>query len=199
MTLAASWTGCAAMAFEGKPHMQAMAGFLALVGGMQLWEALLWRNTECTRTNGALSNAGVVNNHLEPVALYAMSAWLLKPRSLLKARIAGGVMIAYVLVFGMLTAGFLRRPLERRCTRLTESGLVWQWNDYGRATDPAYLLFLAAFVTTMYAYMPRGSDHKMVAITVSSFAISRMIYERRGMTGSMWCFFAALVPWLSFV
>ena len=198
MTLAASWTGCAAMASTGQPHLQALAGFLALVGGMQLWEALLWRNTGCTRTNGALSDAGAINNHLEPVALYAMSAWLLTPRSPMRARIAGGVMIAYVLVFGMLTAGFLRRPLERRCTRLTDHGLAWRWNDYGRATNPAYLLFLAAFVTTMYAYMPPGSDHKIVAITVSSFAISRAIYGGRGMTGSMWCFFAALVPWLSF-
>lgn len=198
MTLAASWTGCAAMASTGQRHLQAMAGFLALVGGMQLWEALLWRNTGCTSTNGALSNAGVINNHLEPVALYAMSALLLAPRSPVRARIAATVMVAYVAVFATLTVGFLRRPLERRCTLLTDSGLVWQWNDYGKATDPAYALFLAAFVTTTYAYMPPGFDHKMAAVTVSSLAISSAIYGRRGMTGSMWCFFAALVPWLSF-
>jgi len=197
-TLAASWTGCAAMASTGQPHLQAMAGFLALVGGMQLWEALLWRNTGCTPTNGALSDAGAINNHLEPVALYAMSALLLTPRSPAKARLAAVVMAAYVAVFATLTVGFLRRPLERRCTRLTDHGLAWQWNDYGKATDPAYLLFLAAFVTTTYAYMPPGFDHTMVAVTVSSFAISSAIYGRRGMTGSMWCFFAALVPWLSF-
>lgn len=199
MTLAASWSGCAAMAATGKPHMKAMAGFLALVGGMQLWEALLWRNIGCTRINGALSNAGAINNHLEPVALYAMSALLLTPRSPTKARIAAVVMIAYVMVFAKLTVGFLRRPLERRCTRLTDHGLVWQWNDHGKRTDLVYTLFLAAFVTTTYAYMPPGFDHKMATVTVSSLAISYAIYKKRGMAGSMWCFFAALVPWLTLV
>lgn len=189
------------MASTSQPHMQAMAGFLALVGGMQLWEALLWRNIAdgCTRINGALSTAGAINNHLEPVALYAISALMLTPRSPLKAQIASGVMVAYVLVFGMLTAGFVRRPLERRCTKLTKLGLVWRWNDHGMYTDPLYALFLAAFVTTTYAYMPPGFDHKMAGITVVSLAVSYAIYKKRAMTGSMWCFFAALVPWLSFV
>ena len=102
-----------------------------------------------------------------------------------------------------LTGSFAMPAAENPTVAMVEAayrhhGLAWRWNDYGRATNPAYLLFLAAFVTTMYAYMPPGSDHKIVAITVSSFAISRAIYGGRGMTGSMWCFFAALVPWLSF-
>ena len=176
-----------------------MAGFLALVGGMQLWEALLWRNTECTPLNGALSNAGAINNHLEPIALYIASTLMLAPRSAAKAQIAGGVMAAYVLVFGVLTAGFLRRPLAERCTRLTENGLVWQWNEYGDKTFPAYILFLLAFVTTTYAYMPAGYDHTMAMVTVSSMLVSYVVYNNKGMAGSMWCFFAALVPWLSFL
>lgn len=201
VTLAASWTGCLAMAATGKPHLQAMAGFLALVGGMQLWEALLWRNIDqgCTPTNGKLSNAGAINNHLEPIALYLISATMLSPRSPLRAQLAGGVMAAYVLVFGVLTTGFLRRPLEDRCTLLTPSGLVWQWNAYGRRTFPAYLLFLLAFVTTTYAYMPAGYDHTMAFVTVGSMVLSYMMYGRKGMAGSMWCFFAATVPWLSFM
>ena len=203
VTLATCWIGCVAMAATGKPHLQAMAGFLALVGGMQLWEALLWRNigdgnTLCSPANGALSSAGAVNNHLEPVALYIMCALFLTPRSPMKSRVADLVMVAYVLVFGPLTASFLRRPLAERCAVHTPSGLVWQWNEYGTKTFPAYALFLLAFVTTTYAYMPPGTDHTMAFVTVASMVASYALYGGRGMAGSMWCFFAALVPWLSF-
>lgn len=199
-TLVASWTGCAALAATGQPQWQAMAGFLAVVGGMQLWEALLWRNVAggCTSTNGALSNAGAINNHLEPVALYAMCRWLLAPRSPLKANLAGAIIVVYVLVFGVLTASFLRRPLDQRCTRATRSGLGWQWNEYGNHSNLAYALFLVAFITTTYAYMPAGVDHAFTAVILTSLAASRVVYGGTGMVGSMWCFFAALVPWLAF-
>ena len=198
-TLAASWTGCAALAATGQPHLQAMAGFFAVVGGMQLWEALLWRNVAggCTSTNGALSNAGAINNHLEPLALYAMCRWLLAPRSPFKANLAGAVIVVYVLVFSLLTANFLHRPLEQRCTRATRSGLTWQWNEYGNNTNLAYALFLAAFVTTTYAYMPAGVDHAFTAVTLTSLVVSNALYGGKGMVGSMWCFFAALFPWLA--
>lgn len=178
-----------------------MAGFLALVGGMQLWEALLWRNIGggCTPTNGALSNAGAINNHLEPVALYLMCTMLLAPRSPLKANVAGAVMVAYVLLFGVLTAKFVRRPLTERCTRLSRSGLVWQWNEHGTPanTNWAYALFVVALVTTMYAYMPPGVDIALPAVTVASLVASRIVYGGKGMVGSMWCFFAALLPWIT--
>jgi hypothetical protein len=203
LTLAASWSGCAALAATGQPHWQAMAGFLALVGGMQLWEALLWRNSRwCTPANGHLSSAGAVNNHLEPLALYAMCRWLLAPRSPLRADLAGAVIAVYALVFGALTLGFVRRPLSERCTRVAPSGrgsgLAWQWNEHGgrHATMAAYGLFVLAFVTTIYAYLPAGVDHAMAAVTVASLGASLAVYGSQGMVGRMWCLFAALLPWL---
>jgi hypothetical protein len=197
LTLAASWSGCAALAATGQPHWQAMAGFLALVGGMQLWDALLWRTSRwCTPANGALSSAGAVNNHLEPVALYVMCRWLLAPRSPLRADLAGAVMAVYALVFGALTLGFMRRPLSERCTIASSGGLTWQWNEHGRHTGPAYGLFVLAFVTTMYAYLPPGVDHAMAAVCVGSLAGSYAVYRNQGMVGRMWCVFAAVLPWL---
>ena len=172
-----------------------------MVGGMQLWEALLWRNigSGCSPTNGALSNAGAINNHLEPVALYLMCTLLLAPRSPFKANLAGAVMVAYVLVFGALTTNFLRRPLTERCTHLTRSGLVWQWNEHGDPSNArwAYALFVVALVTTMFAYMPAGLDIALSTVTVASLAASQVVYGGKGMVGSMWCFFAALLPWIT--
>lgn len=200
LTLAASWSGCGLLAATGIPHWQAMAGFLALVGGMQLWEALLWRNSRwCSAANGALSSAGAINNHLEPVALYAMCRWLLAPRSPLGADLAAAAIAVYAVVFGALTLRFVRRPLGERCTTATPDGggLLWQWNEHGSnsRTGWAYGLFVVAFVTTMYAYLPPGVNHAMTAVTVGSLGISYAVYKGAGMVGRMWCLFAAMMPW----
>ena len=200
LTLAISWAGCGLLAATGTPYLQAIAGFLAVVGGMQLWEALLWRNSRwCTPLNGALSSAGAVNNHMEPVALYAMCRWLLAPRSAFRADLATAVIAAYMLVFGALTLEFVRRPLANRCTGASSmgTGLAWKWNGYGKRTMWAYGLFVLAFLTTAYAYLPPGADHAMAVTTLASLAISLVMYRGQGMVGRMWCFFAALAPWLA--
>lgn len=199
LTLAASWTGCAVLGTSSSaPHWKAIAGFLAVVGGMQLWEALLWRNRRCTPTNVAVSSLGAVNNHIEPVVLYGLCRWLLRPRSASKQHLASAVIVAYVLVFGALTWEFLNRPMAEKCTREGPAGLVWKWNDYG-SRSALYGLFLLAFLTTMYAYMPSGVDHVVAATMVATFTVSFVKYKHVGMTGSMWCFFAALLPWLFIV
>ncbi len=104
--------------------------------------------------------------------------------------------IAYAVVFGVLTVSFLRRPRQAQCTLDEGRGLVWKWNEYGAATAPSYALFVASLMVTTFAYLPPGMNVLVGVPMLSSFWISYMIYENTRMIGSMWCFYAALLPWL---
>ena len=197
MALVASWTGCAALIMTGKPEWVAVAILLGVAGSMQLWEALLWREPRCSSTNGLVTNIAAVVNHTEPLVYYAASSTVLQARDPRLAAVALVVVSAYVVVFGALTSRFLKRPLERRCTLPKDPhGLVWQWADNGSGLGRyAYLLFVAALVTTTYAYMPSGVNHLVTVVAVGSFILSYAQYQGRNLTGTMWCFFGAVVPW----
>jgi hypothetical protein len=196
-TLAVSWTGCAALAAGGSPHARALAAFLAVVGGMQLWEALLWRDVSatggaCTPFNAAVSSAGAVTNHAEPLALWAACRALLPAASPTAARLSAALVLAYAVAFVPLTAAFVAGDDADRCTTRGPGGLVWKWNDTGAYL---YVLFLATMVATLYAHMPAGLNHLAAAVTVITFTASYVQYSGTGMVGSMWCFYAAFLPW----
>jgi hypothetical protein len=194
--LAVSWTGCLALAWTGQRHWQVVAVLLACVGGMQMWEALLWRSPGCTADNATLSSLGAVNNYLEPLVFWVAASWFLQPRSPGLARIAMGINVAYALTFGVLTMEYLRRPLDRKCTLQGPSGsLVWQWNQFG-ARNLLYLLFLAATVSTAAAYMPAGVNVGVIVAILGSFTASAVMYRNdQALIGSMWCFLSAFLPW----
>lgn len=194
--LAVSWTGCLALAWTGQRHWQALALLLASVGGMQMWEALLWRTPGCTEANASLSRLGAVNNYLEPLVFWVAASWLVQPRSPGRARVALAINAAYAMVFGALTMEYLHRPLDRTCTLSGPSGsLVWQWNQFGTRTI-LYLLFLAATVSTAAAYMPAGVDMGVIVAILGSFSASAFVYRNdQALIGSMWCFLSAFLPW----
>lgn len=201
--LAAAWTGCAALAAAagggggGGAHWLVLAGALAVVGGMQLWDALLWRHRgACTPANATLSKLAAANNHAEPLVYWLLAHWLLTPRSRGRAQLAGGLIAAYALVFGALTLRFWRLPAEEQCTDVGRGGsLTWRWNQ--AAPAGAYALFILAALATTYAYMPAGVDHAVAATIVGTFGASYAQYAGEGAVGRMWCFYAAFLPWLA--
>lgn len=200
-SLAAAWTGCAVLAMRPEAHWRVLAGSLAVVGGMQLWDALLWRqqHEECTRANATLSKAAALNNHLEPLAYWLLAAWLLAPRSPLRAQLAGAALQVYAAVFVVITAWFWMLPREQQCTRTgNDGGLVWNWNRM-RGNHGVYALFLLSLVLTTYAYMPPGVDHGVAIAILATFGASYVQYRGKGEVGRMWCFYAASLPWLAVV
>lgn len=196
ITLVASWSGCAVLWASGDPAWRAVAVFFAVVGSMQLWEALLWRESRCTNTNVMLSRAGAITNHAEPLVYLAACMAYVRPVSPGLETLAIGTGVAYAVAFAALTMSFLARPKEAQCTLDGGNGLVWAWNEYGNATVPSYALFLTSLMLTTYAYLPPGMNALVGIPVLTSFWISYMIYKDTGMIGSMWCFYAAILPWL---
>lgn len=196
-TLAASWTGCAVLATRG-PEWRAVAAFLAIVGAMQLWEALLWRNQACNPANVTISRLGAVNNHAEPLAYLVACAANLQPASKSLGIAAASTTIAVTALFGILTYTFWKRPRREQCTLDSGNGLVWQWNAYPHGFTKSYWLFLASLLLTTYAYIPPGPNHLVGLAIAATFTASYMRYQTKSMVGSMWCFYAALLPWFFF-
>lgn len=199
LALAASWSGCLALASTGKKEMEVLAGALAVVGTMQLWEALLWRESRraggrCTQRNALISRLGALNNHLEPIAYWLLAAAALRPRSGTLQQAAAICTVAYSALFGYITLQFSRKRREQQCTlRRPCGGLVWQWNEHGWA----YVLFIACLLVTTYAYLPPGTDHAAALAIVLTYGASHALYSGTKMIGSMWCFFAAFLPWFA--
>ena len=191
-TLGVCWAGCAALAATGAPHWQALAALFAVVGGMQLVEALLWRNPQrCDAVNAAVSSAGAVINHAEPLVLWWLCAQWLRPRRL--EGVTRALALAYAAVFGVYALRFIARPARDKCTYLGPAGLVWRWNE---PPGVAYALFMALLVSTCLAYMPPGLDVAATAAVLLTYAASFAKYRDAKMIGSMWCFYAAFLPWL---
>lgn len=194
LMLALSWSGSAALGATGDTHARVLAAFLAVAGAMQGIEALLWRMPGCSSENVAVSSAGSVLNHAQPLVLWGLSAAFLPARSSSAASLAKWTALAYAAVVGVMTVEFLLRPPERKCTRADSGSLVWQWNTYPGVDRYAYALFLAALVASLFAYFPDANF--LVSVTLVSYLLSHGLYSGTNLVGSMWCFFGAMLPWL---
>lgn len=197
-TLAACWAGCATLVATGRPHLLATGAFLAVVGAMQLWEALLWRNQgwdpSSRAANAAVSRAAMLTNHAEPLALAAACVALLRPRSTARAALALALVVAYAAVFARMSADFLRVPEPRTSSR-TGGGLEYEWTLPPGHPPGAYALFLATLVVLAWAYFPAHYAPWAVAAILGTYAASHLVYGGTRPLASLWCFFAALLPW----
>jgi hypothetical protein len=178
-----------------QPYLTVLGGFFAVVACMQLWEALLWRSKRCDAWNARISDIGAINNHFEPVSLWLMCIALLKPQLGSGLMTTVHAMVAvYILVFGYMTVRFVRQPIEQRCTLPGPGGLVWKWNDFGRRYE--YVYFLATMMAVVYAYVPMEHANVIAGLFAGSFILSYQMYKNTGVVGGIWCWFAALMPWI---
>ena len=173
----------AALLYRRSP---ALGAFLGFVVAMQLHEALLWREGgRCTNTNDLVTKAAAITNHLQPVVLYVACKTFMRPMYPVEPWVTMAVCL-YAVMAIRVTREFVS---EKQCTEVGPRGLVWKWNNH---SPVLYVFYLASMALTMYAYF---GNSDVLWITMSSFALSYMVYKDSKMIGSMWCFFAALTPW----
>jgi hypothetical protein len=167
------------------------AVFYAVVIQMQLIELVLWTTQpECGRVNRMATVAGILVNHLEPIALWLaiiyfsrhLPSWL------------HGVLIVFILLTIWYTIGAIRSD-GTACTRVTTTScphLHWAWNR--QAAYPYYYIFfvLCLVLLSVYGLQPNGGKHALLLLI--SYMVSFVIYEDTHSTGAMWCFAAAFMP-----
>lgn len=161
-----------------------LAYSLAIIASMQVFEAMLWRDP----TNMDIARLAALVNHLQPVWFWVLSANSLPAKSPDAATRARVALAAYVAAIIPYTIDAMRRP---HLVVVGPNGLEWKWH-YGPYREVVYGLFLTSLVATAEAYF----DWRISAVIVGTFIASWVQYRDSNMVGSMWCFYAAFLPWL---
>lgn len=161
-----------------------LAYSIAFIASMQAFEALLWRDP----SDLVVAKAAAIVNHAQPLIFWALSASNLQPKSPEAALRAKVALAAYVAAVTPYTVRALQQP---QLVVVGPHGLEWKWH-YGKDREIVYGLFLASMVATAEAYF----DWRISAVILGTFLASWMQYRDTNMIGSMWCFYAAFLPWL---
>ena len=168
--------------------------FLSSVVQMQLVEFFLWKlpcsNQESISLNCAVTQVGIVINHIEPFVLW------------IGIHKYGGLPLPQWLDYA--TGSFLAITtwytyaicMPANCTQVTPQSyphLYWEWNEKTGCVV-FYVLFLT--ITSLLCLFGLKHGNICCAITMLSYVISVVIYAGTHCVGSVWCFIAAFVPWL---
>jgi hypothetical protein len=182
-------TGCLLL-YQKQFYVESL--FLAFVIQMQLIEYFMWNNQPCNSQNITITKYGIVLNHLQPFVLWFL-VYLFHSKQLNQS------INIYMAVFGMITLFCIVKLLNNaECTTVTEFSkpyLYWSWNYYFYPYhNHYYVAFLLSFILlTVYG---TKSSHIFGLIVFLGFISSSLIYRHKRLTGSMWCWTGAFIPWL---
>jgi hypothetical protein len=152
------------------------------VAQMQLIEYFLWKNQSCSYTNKEITKTGIFVNHMEPFILWMAVGF---------GNLPLGVN-TYMILFGIWTY-YINKRIKPECTLESKSHLEWKWNT-GKGWY--YIGFVGALVlVSLYGLENRRGQNNAFLI-VLSFLLSWTIYGDAKLIGAMWCFAAALFPFL---
>jgi hypothetical protein len=165
--------------------------FFLWVIHMQLIEFLLWNNQPCNNENQNISKIGMIVNNMEPMILWLAIIFFSKKKL---PSWVHNVMIVFLLITLYIS---YKSYIKDNCTIVTIDSyphLNWLWNYQSKYSIPYYLLFVSIFMLLTIYGLPFGY-HTGLTLLIS-FTISVIIYEKSNVTGSMWCFFSAFIPFL---
>ena len=179
---------------------------------MQLVEYFLWINQTCNETNRITTKAGIIINHLEPVALWI--GILLYSKNILPDWV-NYMMILFLIATYLYTRYVLSDNCKlshnknkkineevngcgpNKCTLVSsESGnhLFWAWNN-AKYKNTYYVFFLLSL--NILAINGLNNGYVLASLITGSFIISNIIYRNTKSIGAMWCFIVAFLPWIT--
>lgn len=169
--------------------------FYGWVIQMQLIEYFLWSYQPCIdphkNKNENVTIIGTFVNHLEPIIL-----WLLIMKY---GKELPQFMKYWMIIFVIITIAYTKNVVEKsECTTITEESaphLQWKWTeqDYNKSY---YSVFLVTLVLLSYYGIGgyNGSLNSMIAVI--TYGLSYAIYGDKKVVGAVWCWLAAIVPYL---
>jgi len=167
--------------------------FFAWVVQMQLIEFFLWKNQSCNDLNKQTSKIGLIINHLEPVILWVAILLLSSKELPLYVNV---LMTGFVIITILYTKYILDKSDETKCSLVTPESkphIEWKWNNQ-KYNNIYYVLFLLCLNVVSINGVEHG--YHLASILTISLLISIAIYSDKKVTGSMWCFLAAFLPWI---
>jgi hypothetical protein len=188
--------------------------FYGFVSQMQLVDYFLWKNqpceiTEsnricnkeslinCNQTNKNVTTAGIIINHLEPLALFGGIVLFSKKTLPLSVII---LFYIFMIVISIYTIYIVTKEEEleekKLCTTVSEESnphLHWKWNgeSFNYIVYPFFIIILI-----LLSYYGLEDGYINATLVVIGYLISWKIYGNKRSTGAMWCFMAAFAPWI---
>jgi hypothetical protein len=182
--------GSIGLLFLAAPLYRLMGIFLGFVSLMQGIEFLLWKHPVCDDYHKAVSVAGMILNHLQPVVLGAATWAVYRTGGPAIAAIVG----LYLLVIIPYSISYLRDDaLHCTAPACGNPHLVWRWNtmQYFRLV---YAVFLAAFASIgLLGIRPLNHGILFAGMAFLTYGLSAILYGRASV-GALWCFWVAFLP-----
>jgi hypothetical protein len=178
--------------FQKKHYIEAITFICVLQ--MQLIEFFLWRlqhPTHCS-LNKLFAYAGIIINHLEPVVLYVAILYFARDRL---PPWTHWIVLIYIITATYYVLGSIKKQSCVVATPTSSPHLYWDWNR-GKYYQIFYFLFLLT-VLLLFFYGLKAPYNQFVAWNVLLFfLLSYVIYGKKFIVGSMWCFFSSFIPWI---
>lgn len=165
--------------------------FFLCVIQMQLVEYILWNNQTCNDINKNITKIGIIINHLEPIILYL--GFLLYQKDYLTPFINN-----YMIIYIIITIIYTISIFNSKCSLVTEISkphIYWDWN-YKKYYELYYSYFLLTLMILLYHITKTNKKYLFIFITIFSFSLSYLLYYDIKSVGSLWCFFAAFMPYI---
>lgn len=192
--------------------------FFGWVSNMQLIEYFLWKNQPCNITkenkicsdedikkcnniNQYTTTSGIIVNHLEPFIMFI--SILIFSKKILPLWLIILTCI-FLIMISIYTINQIKnkKDISEKCTYVTKESnphLYWQWNYNNFNTIFKFNLYIYLFfliIIILLSYFGFTYNILSSLIILISYLISYIIYNKKKLTGSMWCLAAAFAPWI---
>jgi hypothetical protein len=163
--------------------------FLIYISFVQFIEYLLWKNQHCDKKNKLLTKIEMLYVNFEPIILGLLIVIINKG---LNAYLKN-IFILLIFLFFILFI-FYNKNIEDSCTIKSEETMSdWKWVSSINGSM-YYIVFIVLFVFFSSTGFPNKQYGEVVAtILLVTYIASRIIYKNTS-SGTMWCYYGALVP-----
>ena len=163
---------------------------------MQFWEGLLWSDkTDDPKFSKTVTHAALINNILQPVVILLL-LFLKENRNIYL------ILLSFSIALFYLTSVFLNVDMTKYKTieEKDKNQISLLWWDPSRNRDKTLPVSMY-FITIILLIALLGGTRKFkiftIALFMTSFLLSHIIYDKKKNIGSVWCYFAAFIPFLN--
>jgi len=189
-SLVAGWTGCYLLWRSGLAINKVFGLFMAYVISMQLLEAVMWSDQDCTGMNQLASKIALVQNVGQPIMAFILFYAFTPKRWQMVSSVAVTIYIVTLLHYFWSNREAMTKP-SYWCTRSRGEGLVWNW-----VNDNTQWMW-SVFVVSAFLILFLSRINKLTTIAMfSALMMSAAMYKDVKTYGSWWCFYAVSIPFL---
>ena len=166
--------------------------FFLFVIHMQLIEYFLWTNNKCNMKNITLSHIGALIMFIQPIILYLVILYYNKELYTKNKIKINSILIIYIILLIIYCINLF--PIG--CTSVTPISspyLQWSW-FYKKNPELLTLCFPIILMILMYYGLNKPYNLYISLICILSFIVSFIIYSKKRIFGTLWCWFAVFIP-----